>query len=395
MSEHASRLPARPQGTPSHGSRSSGAHSGSHSGGQPGEGKKPQAANGMSAAGAQAAFPAPSHEHVPSRPTVPTGAPGTGTPIGVPDSDTEAPQPSTSPSVSAEAAPPADARPRASSGGWMASLQKRLLSAAVLIPIAVALVWFGGWVAFAGVAAAMVLCMLELKTMCASRHWYPLIWVSIALNIDLLVAALLPEVRLALLGLGISALVIGTFSWLMLTRPTIERTVVDWALTLALVLYVGWPMALFLLLRGTTYGYSARGFWWVLALFIMVWANDAAAFFTGHFFGRRKLAPHISPAKTWEGFAGGLVFTMIAAWLLTRPIAVPWYAALGLGILVCIAATLGDLAESLLKRGVGVKDSGSVIPGHGGILDRVDSLLFGVQVVFFFAAFLQGLPLLR
>lgn len=277
----------------------------------------------------------------------------------------------------------------------MASLQKRLLSAAVLIPIAVALVWFGGWVAFAGALAAMTLCMLELRAMCATRRWYPLIVISIALSADFLVAALLPEVRLALLGLGISVLIMGSFTWLMVTRPTIDRTIIDWALTLALALYIGWPMALFLLLRGTTYGYGVSGFWWVLALFVMVWANDAAAFFTGHFVGRRKLAPHISPAKTWEGFAGGLVFTVIAAWLLTRPLDVPLYLAIILGIFVCVAATLGDLAESLLKRGVGVKDSGSVIPGHGGILDRVDSLLFAVQVVFFFAAFTQGLPLLR
>lgn len=369
MSEHASRLPTRPQGTPARGAQPPGSATG--------------AAKAVPAAHRQDSVAHPS-------PLAPDGARQV-----TPSMDAASPTGTARPADAAEEATTPSASTAKASGGWMASLQKRLLSAAVLIPIAVALVWFGGWVAFAGAFAAMVLCMLELRTMCAARHWYPLVLVSMALSTDFLVAALLPQARLALLGLGISALVIGTFSALMLTRPTMERTVIDWALTLALPFYIGWPMALFLLLRGTTYGYGASGFWWVLGLFVMVWANDAAAFFTGHFFGRHKLAPHVSPAKTWEGFAGGLVFTIIAAWLLTRPIDVPWYHAIILGILVCVAATVGDLAESLLKRGVGVKDSGSVIPGHGGILDRVDSLLFAVQIVFFYAAFLQGLPLLR
>lgn len=276
--------------------------------------------------------------------------------------------------------------------GWLAGLRQRLLSAGVLIPIAVALVWFGGWIAFAGALLALALGLWEIRTVFARhRKWYPLVIFSGVFGVDLLVAAMLPGVRLTLISLGISALVILSFTWVMLTRPTIERTVIDWALTIAVAFYLGWPMALFLVLRGNVMGWGSAQFWWVLGLFCMVWANDTAAFVTGHFLGRRKLALHISPAKTWEGFAGGLVWSVIAAFVLLvfTPVHLAWYHALVLGILVAIVATLGDLAESLLKRVADVKDSGTIVPGHGGILDRVDSLLFAVMVVTFYAAFLH------
>ena len=285
-----------------------------------------------------------------------------------------------------------------SQAGWLAGLRQRLLSAGVLIPIVIALVWFGGWIAFAGALAALALGMWEIRTMFAThRKWYPLVIFSGAFGVDLLVAAMLPDVRLPLIALGVSALIIVSFTWVMLTRPTIERTVIDWALTVAVAFYLGWPMALFLALRGDVMGYGSEQFWWVLALFCMVWANDTAAFVTGHFLGRRKLALHISPAKTWEGFAGGLVWSIIAALVILSlsPAHVPWYHAVILGVLVAIVATLGDLAESPLKRVAEVKDSGTLVPGHGGILDRMDSLLFAVMVVFFYAAFLHPVILGR
>jgi phosphatidate cytidylyltransferase len=279
-----------------------------------------------------------------------------------------------------------------SQAGWLAGLRQRLLSAGVLIPIVIALVWFGGWIAFAGAVVTLALGMWEIRTMFAkNRKWYPLVIFSGALGIDFLVAAMLPDARLTLISLGVSALVIISFTWVMITRPTIERTIIDWALTVAIPFYIGWPLALFLVLRGSVMGISSDQFWWVLGLFCMVWANDTAAFVTGHFFGRRKLALHISPAKTWEGFAGGLVWSVIAAFVLLviTPVHLAWYHALALGILVAVVATLGDLAESLLKRVADVKDSGTIVPGHGGILDRMDSLLFAVMVVFFYAAFLH------
>src|SRR5579884_3251781 len=231
--------------------------------------------------------------------------------------------------------------------------------------------------------------------MFAHRGWHPLIPLSVALSLDFFIAMMLPQYRTLLLEAGISGLVIGSFAWLMIARPTIERTLVDWALTLAIPFYLGWPLAFLLVLRGDHVGYDSRGFWWVWVLLLAIWANDTFALLVGHYFGRHPLAPHISPKKTWEGFFGGMVFAVVAVFvviavanLVLSPalrLQVAWYWQVMLGILLVLAGTLGDLAESMLKRGTGVKDSGSILPGHGGILDRVDSILFAVFVVCFFA----------
>ncbi len=116
----------------------------------------------------------------------------------------------------------------------------------------------------------------------------------------------------------------------------------------------------------------------LLLLFVLVWVNDTFAFLTGCTLGRHRLFERISPKKSWEGFIGGAVFTIavstLASWYLPGNHLGPWIMA-GLGAMVTVAATLGDLVESLIKRTLGVKDSGNLIPGHGGILDRIDSLL--------------------
>lgn len=307
---------------------------------------------------------------------------------------------------------PAPAHPANDAGAsgsaqWLAALGRRAASAFVLIPIVIALIFFGGWVAFAAAALVLVLAAYELHAMFAHKGLHPLTSLSVVLGLDFLLAAMFfalrpdPLIPLTLVAMGISAAIIISFAWLMLVRKTLDDILVDWGLTLAAALYLGWPLAFFLLLRGPTLGANTEGFWWLLALFFMVWANDTFALFTGHYFGRTKLAPLISPAKTWEGFFGGLVFTVIAALVFTiglptffyHPLGVPWYHAVILGVLVAIASTVGDLAESLLKRGTGVKDSGTIVPGHGGILDRMDSLLFAVLVVFFYAAFLHAISL--
>ena len=162
---------------------------------------------------------------------------------------------------------------------------------------------------------------------------------------------------------------------------------IDWSLTLAIAVYLGWPLSLLPLLRGYQIGIS-NGFWWILTALLCVWGFDTGAFFSGHFFGRHKLAPNISPGKTWEGVVGGLIISIAAALLLTvRPLGVPWYLAILLGGLIALAAMLGDLAESLIKRQTHVKDSGNFMPGHGGMLDRIDSLIFAVIVVYLFTQF--------
>jgi len=208
-------------------------------------------------------------------------------------------------------------------------------------------------------------------------------------------AAMLPAQRLLIIEFGLGAGVLISFPWLFL-RKNLDGAMVDWALTLAASIYIGWSMSCFLLLRGSEMStiqfvptfalHLPRAIWWLLVVLLGVWGFDSAAFFSGRYFGRHKLAPRISPGKTWEGVFGGLVLSIIAALLFTViPLGVPWYLAIVLGVLLGAFAVLGDLAESLIKRQTHVKDSGQFMPGHGGLLDRLDSLLFAVIVVYMFA----------
>lgn len=285
------------------------------------------------------------------------------------------------------ATPQPNPAPRPSDGGWLANLRQRLGSAAVLMALVIGIVFCGGWYAFAATVAFLIVCAWELNVLFASKGWRPQMVLSVALGIDFLCAAMFPGYRLVIISAGISASIILSFTVVLFSRAPFENALRDWALTMAIPFYLGWPLALFLALRGTAFGFGSQGFWWLVAIFGMVWANDAAAYFTGHYFGKHKLSPRISPNKTWEGFAGGLAFTLLAAFILTIPLNLPWYAWLSMGALTTVAATIGDLAESLLKRGVGAKDSGQIIPGHGGMLDRMDSLLFAVIIVATYAAF--------
>lgn len=128
----------------------------------------------------------------------------------------------------------------------------------------------------------------------------------------------------------------------------------------------------------------------ILLFFVLIWLNDTGAYLTGSRFGRTRLCERLSPKKSWEGFWGGMIFCMVAGAIAGHFVVGPIKNIFGgafLGMVVSIAATLGDLFESALKRHAGVKDSGNLIPGHGGILDRIDSLLFVAPLSLLFTLF--------
>jgi phosphatidate cytidylyltransferase len=280
------------------------------------------------------------------------------------------------------------------------SIGQRWLTAAIAIPIVLLFGWFGGWTAFVAALLVVILCSFEMHAMLAHVGHRPLRGISLALGILFLIVAVLPPaIHLLVLEIGLGAALLISFPLLFL-RKNYDGALINWALTLASPIYLGWPMSSALLLRGNdpvvwhpaSGGWIALplGAWWLLTALIGVWVFDGAAFFSGRYFGRHKLAPLISPGKTWEGVVGGFVFCIIVCLITTViPLGLPWYLAILLALLIGSAAILGDLAESLIKRQTNVKDSGQMMPGHGGLLDRVDSLLFAFIVVYIFSQAMQ------
>ncbi len=160
--------------------------------------------------------------------------------------------------------------------------------------------------------------------------------------------------------------------------------ITDWAHTIFPIIYIALPYALTSMLafdvQGPGTGYSPVV---PLTLFVFLWCNDVGAYCTGCTIGKHKLFERISPKKTWEGSIGGAVFTMLAAYLLHHFLP-DWYSFMpvwvwvGMALVVVLFGTWGDLIESLMKREMGIKDSGKILPGHGGMLDRFDSALLAI-----------------
>jgi phosphatidate cytidylyltransferase len=143
-------------------------------------------------------------------------------------------------------------------------------------------------------------------------------------------------------------------------------------------IYVTFMAGFYLVLTG-----SDGGEWWTLASIVTVVVTDVGAYATGLMFGRHKLAPNISPGKTWEGFAGSIVFAIAAGILLSLlMLHQPWWVGLVIGVLLALVGTAGDLTESLIKRDIGIKDISTWLPGHGGFLDRLDSILPSAAVAY-------------
>ena len=157
----------------------------------------------------------------------------------------------------------------------------------------------------------------------------------------------------------------------------------DWAYTMLSQMYIALPFSLLNVLAFTANGSGMVAFNTLLPLsvFVFLWVNDTGAYCVGSLLGRHKLFPRISPGKSWEGSIGGAVFVLAAAWAVSYfldDVMLNLYEWLGLGLVVVVFGTWGDLVESLFKRTLGVKDSGSILPGHGGMLDRFDSSLLAI-----------------
>ena len=247
---------------------------------------------------------------------------------------------------------------------------KRLLTALLLIPTVLYVVYFGPpWLLFGVTALVAVICYSEYAGIAAG---YGIVKPGpVGYAAGLLVLAMRPQdAPLVFIMLALIALTLAL-------RRDLVKTLPNAAFLLFGIVYIFGTWKFAILLRAESPHWLAYGL-------VLNWVGDACAYYVGKSVGRRNLAPNVSPKKTWEGAVASLIGSVIFGIVyLNRALpAVSLLEAILLSLVVNIAGQAGDLAESALKRGAGVKDSSSLLPGHGGLLDRVDSSLFALPVVY-------------
>ncbi len=272
-------------------------------------------------------------------------------------------------------------------------LKYRLISAFILIPIVIAALF---WLPPSGFAiTTLVVCMLaawEWGQLSGFKARSQRVWLAVLCGLLLaLMLFMLPEYHKA--------------SHVFLIEGWLWAALVWWVVALLLVLFYPGSAALWresrvlrlvfgvvtivpffwgmVVLRGWHYADNHyAGALWLLYVMFLVWGADSGAYIFGKLFGKHKLAPKVSPGKTWQGFFGGLLTSAVIAWIFgtLAHLDVAPATLLVCSVVAALASVLGDLTESMFKREAGIKDSGSLIPGHGGILDRIDSLTAAVPV---------------
>ena len=265
-------------------------------------------------------------------------------------------------------------------------LVRRLVTVVILAPLLIGALHCPQPVVFKGVVLlAVFFSLLEFYSVVFTSQQRAESFLGILLGLTLSVILLFCPQKSTALLLFMSVAVMASFIFFIF-KPMDNMVGIMQRLALLPfgALYVGGLLSYVGLLRD-----YPHGIYWVYLALVMTWLNDTFAYFVGHWWGRRRLAPHISPGKTVEGFIGGYVGSAVAFLFFFSFFNNPchWQDGIWLTLLVGTLGPLGDLAESVVKRSTGVKDSGHLIPGHGGVLDRVDALLFTAPVIYYFAAF--------
>jgi phosphatidate cytidylyltransferase len=265
-------------------------------------------------------------------------------------------------------------------------LGRRVAVAAVGIPAVLAALWFGGWALGALIAVCAFIATTELYELAAAQGVRPFAMTGAAASGAIVLLATVfstpGEAAAPVLAVLVAVALVALGGSVWLRWPGGEP-LASVAITLLGPVYVGCTLAFAIFLRSL----PAIGF--VLLPLVAVWVGDSAAYFAGRAWGKTKLFPHASPGKTVVGGVAGLIGsavagTVVAALALERVpgVGVSAFAGTLIGAIIGVAAPIGDVAESVLKREAGVKDSGRILPGHGGMLDRVDSLLFAFPIAY-------------
>ena len=280
--------------------------------------------------------------------------------------------------------------------------QTRVLTAAILIPLVVAAVWYGpNWLVAALAAIVAVTALLEFFAIGARaglhayRFWTCLAAVAIfaqqwhaarSANIagigDLLYSIRTPQVTVELI---LFVFLLGLAAIALAGRRPLSEVFSSVSVSTAGLMVVVLPFSAVVRLHGVEISGPQRlGPHLLPFTLVLVWVGDSAAYFAGRGFGKRKLSPQISPGKTWEGAGANLLGSLLVGAVFGRWIGIPTAHILAMSALGSVAGQVGDLFESAFKRSAGAKDSGTILPGHGGILDRIDALIFAAPAVWYY-----------
>ncbi len=261
----------------------------------------------------------------------------------------------------------------------------RVITSIIGLFILISIISFGNILFFwLVVSAATVVGLLEFYKIAQAREFpvylLPGVLLGWLLSLVPLLASVfktttLPEFTLTLILLSL-------FLYALLTKRALSESVQALAITIFGIYYVSWLLGHLVFLRGLVHGKE-----FVFYVLLIVWSGDTGAYYSGSSFGKHKFAPMISPKKSIEGAVGGLLASLAASCIakLTFFPFFSWPHYVVLALLLSVIAQLGDLCESMLKRAVNVKDSGSILPGHGGILDRLDGVMFATPILYYYA----------
>jgi len=266
-------------------------------------------------------------------------------------------------------------------------LKQRLLVTGVLLPVGLLAIFMGGWFFTLLITTFLALAAWEYSLMMNKGGYRPWTWLVVGSTIVISISRYIFQFQYS--DLFISLIILAAITYHLVSYETgRDQAGTDFAVTLGGIFYIGWIGAYLISLREIP-----DGRWWFLVVLPATWLADAGAYFIGSRFGKHFFSPRISPKKTWEGYFGGIIvgtlgtlgFTLL--WQLWGSGVAGWQGAL-IGFIMSAITTLGDLAESVFKRQVGVKDSGNLLPGHGGFFDRIDSWIWAAVIGYYLIIFL-------